>query len=515
MNRALDIPRLKTEEFDVLVIGGGATGTGAALDSVARGLKTALVERFDYSSGTSSKSTKLLHGGVRYLEQAVKKLDRVQYKLVRDALHERSTLLKLAPHLAKPLALMTPLYRRLEAPYYMAGLKLYDWLAGRQGLTPSQYVSAEQALQRFPMLKKEGLKGGVIYYDGQFNDSRMNVSLALTASEHGAAVVNYVEVQSLIKKANKIVGARVEDKETGEKFTIKAKVVINASGAFCDAIRKLDNPSVAPILTSSSGIHIVLDKKFSALETGLLIPKTEDKRVLFLLPWEGHTLVGTTDNPCEIESHPKVEPSDISYILRQLKYYFSLEVNERDILSSWVGLRPLVSQLKVHDTARLSRDHIVNVSESGLLTVTGGKWTTYRKMAADVVTQAIRVGELKPLNDSRTEQIPIAGGEKFKPSIAAELTEKYGMENGVSEHLMNSYGDRALQVAKLTKEFPGKLAPNFPYLVAEVIYAIRVEGARTVDDILARRTRLTFLNATASASARGSVELLLKRELAR
>ncbi len=340
MNRALDIPRLKTEEFDVLVIGGGATGTGAALDSVARGLKTALVERFDYSSGTSSKSTKLLHGGVRYLEQAVKKLDRVQYKLVRDALHERSTLLKLAPHLAKPLALMTPLYRRLEAPYYMAGLKLYDWLAGRQGLTPSQYVSAEQALQRFPMLKKEGLKGGVIYYDGQFNDSRMNVSLALTASEHGAVIVNYVEVQSLIKKANKIVGARVEDKETGEKFTIKAKVVINASGAFCDAIRKLDNPSVAPILTSSSGIHIVLDKKFSALETGLLIPKTEDKRVLFLLPWEGHTLVGTTDNPCEIESHPKVEPSDISYILRQLKYYFSLEVNERDILSSWVGLRP-------------------------------------------------------------------------------------------------------------------------------------------------------------------------------
>jgi glycerol-3-phosphate dehydrogenase len=513
MNRAKDIERLKSESFDILVIGGGATGAGAALDAVSRGLKTALVERGDYSSGTSSKSTKLLHGGVRYLEQAVKKMDRGQYKLVRDALHERSTLLRLAPHLARPLALVTPLYRRVDAPYYMAGLKLYDWLAGRQGLVHSYYVSAKQALEKFPMLKKEGLKGGVVYYDGQFDDSRMNISLALTASEQGAAVVNYVEVLSLLKEKGKLVGAQVRDKESGTVFSVKAKMVINACGPFCDSIRKMDDPNVEPMLTASSGIHIVLDKKFSPLDTGLLIPKTEDKRVLFLLPWQGHTLVGTTDNPAPIEDEPKVNRSDIQYILRQLRQYFALEVQEKDILSSWSGLRPLVSKLEAHDTARLSRDHVVNLSDSGLVSVTGGKWTTYRKMALDAVSQAVRVGKLKPLRPSMTENIPLAGGENFKPTIAAELEKKFGFEKDVSSHLMQSYGSRAFQIAKLNQEFPGKLAANHPYLEAEVVYAIRAEGARTIDDILSRRLRIAFLDAKAAKDVRPRVEALLKKEL--
>lgn len=513
MNRAKDIERLKSENFDILVIGGGATGTGAALDAVSRGLKTALVERFDYSAGTSSKSTKLLHGGVRYLEQAVKKMDRGQYKLVRDALHERSTLLKLAPHLTRPLALVTPLYRRVEAPYYMAGLKLYDWLAGRRGLTHSYYVSAKQALEKFPMLKKEGLKGGVVYYDGQFDDARMNISLALTASEQGAAIVNYVEVIGLLKEKGKLVGAQVRDKESGAVFPIRSKIIINAGGPFCDSIRKMDNPSVEPMLTASSGIHIILDKKFSPPDTGLLIPKTEDKRVLFLLPWQGHTLVGTTDNPAPIEADPKVSPSDIQYILRQLKQYFAMEVKEKDILASWSGLRPLVSKLEAHDTARLSRDHIVNVSESGLITVTGGKWTTYRKMALDAVSQAIRVGKLKALRPSMTENIPLAGGENFKPTLASELRKKFGFEKDISAHLTQSYGSRAFKVAKLSEEFPGKLIADHPYLEAEVVYAIRVEGARTTDDILARRTRLAFLDTKAAEAVKPKVEALLKKEL--
>jgi glycerol-3-phosphate dehydrogenase len=513
MNRAKDIERLKSESFDILVIGGGATGTGAALDAVSRGLKTALVERFDYSAGTSSKSTKLLHGGVRYLEQAVKKMDRGQYKLVRDALHERSTLLRLAPHLTRPLALVTPLYRRIDAPYYMAGLKLYDWLAGRRGLIHSYYVSAKQALEKFPMLKKDGLKGGVVYYDGQFDDSRMNVSLALTASEQGAAIVNYVEVISLLKEKGKLVGAQVRDKESGDIFSVKSKMVINAGGPFCDSIRKMDDPSAEPMLTASSGIHIILDKKFSPPDTGLLIPKTEDKRVLFLLPWQGHTLVGTTDNPAAIEADPKVSSNDIQYVLRQLKHYFAMEVNEKDILASWSGLRPLVSKLEAHDTARLSRDHIVNVSESGLVTVTGGKWTTYRKMALDAVSQAIRVGKLKPLRPSMTENIPLAGGENFKPTLSVELEKKFKFEKDVCVHLMQSYGSRAFAVAKLNQEFSGKLAEGHPYLEAEVIYAVRVEGARTADDVLARRIRFAFLDTKAAEAARPKVEALLKKEL--
>lgn len=513
MNRTENLKRLKSESFDILVIGGGATGTGTALDAVSRGLKTALVERYDFSSGTSSKSTKLLHGGVRYLEQAVKKMDRGQYKLVRDALHERSTLLKIAPHLTRSLALVTPLYKRLEAPYYMAGLKLYDWLAGKKGLTHSHYVSSKQALKLFPMLKQEGLKGGVVYYDGQFDDSRMNVCLALTASEQGVALANYCEVVSLIKEQGKLNGAIVRDKESGDLFSIRAKVIINAGGPFCDSIRKLDNPHIEPMLTASSGVHIVIDKKFSAPQMGLLIPKTEDKRVLFLLPWHGHTLVGTTDNPAKIEDNPKVSREDIHYILRQLKHYFSLEIQESDILSTWSGLRPLVSNLKSSDTARLSRDHVVNISESGLVTVTGGKWTTYRKMALDAVSQAIRLRGLKPLRPSMTEKIPLAGGENFKSSIALELKKKYAFEKESCEHLMQAYGSRAIQVAKLSQEFPGKLVEGHPYLIAEVIYAIRNEGARTVEDVLARRLRLSFVDQKAAKEVLPKVEALLKKEL--
>lgn len=514
MNRSKNIQRLKSESFDILVVGGGATGTGTALDAASRGLKTALVERYDYSSGTSSKSTKLLHGGVRYLEQAVKKIDRVQYKLVKDALHERSTLLKLAPHLTRSLALVTPLYRTMEAPYYMAGLKLYDWLAGRKGLTHSHYVSAQQALQKFPMLRQEGLKGAVVYYDGQFDDARMNICLAVTAIEQGAALANYVAVESLLKHNGKIIGVQARDKETEESFPIKAKVVVNACGPFCDSIRKMDNPNVEPMLTVSSGIHIVLDKKFSPPETGLLIPKTEDKRVLFLLPWQGHTLVGTTDNPAPIEDNPQVNSKDIEYILRQLKQYFSMEVQKKDVLSSWCGLRPLISKLKSHDTARLSRDHIVNVSESNLITVTGGKWTTYRKMAVDTVSQAVRVGQLKPLRPSMTDKIPLAGGEKFKSSIANEIEKKYGYEKSVCVHLMEAYGSRAFEVLKLTQEFPGKLVDSHPYLVAEVIYAVRFEGARTAEDVLARRLRLAFLDDKSAQTIYPKVQEWIKKEVA-
>ena len=346
MQRDEALRQLKENSFDILVIGGGATGAGVALDAATRGLKVALVERDDFASGTSSKSTKLIHGGVRYLEQAVKGLDKGQLHLVKDALKERAVLLKNAPHLTRPLALLTPLYKRFEKPYYRVGLKMYDWLAGKANLFPSKGVNAKKALELFPMLKSTDLKGGVIYADGQFDDARMNVAIAMTAIEQGAVLANHVEVIELLKGDGKICGAHVRDLFSGEEFSIHAQVVINATGPFVDAIRKLDDPKIPSMLKASSGIHIVLDKKFSPPDTGLLIPKTEDGRVLFLLPWLNHTLVGTTDNPAKIEVNPKASEEDIEYILRHIKLYFDMPVDRSDVLAAWSGLRPLVSNPK-------------------------------------------------------------------------------------------------------------------------------------------------------------------------
>ncbi len=514
MNREASIDRLKTESFDILVIGGGATGSGVALDAATRGLSVALVERDDFASGTSSRSTKLIHGGVRYLEQAVLKFDRSQFKLVRDALHERATLLKIAPHLARPLAILTPLYNRLEVPYYRTGLKLYDRLAGKASIRKSYFVGAKEALQKFPMLKKENLRGGVVYYDGQFDDARMNIGIAITASDEGAAVANHVEVIGLLKTNKKLSGAKLRDTLTNEEWEVRAKVIVNAAGPFGDAVRKLDDPKAAPLLTASSGTHIILEKNFSPPSTGLLIPKTEDGRVLFLLPWLGHTLVGTTDQPAPIEANPKPSQSDIEYILRQLQRYFALKVNEEHILASWTGLRPLVSNPKAADTARLSRDHVIHESDTGLVTIAGGKWTTYRKMGLDTVNHALQVGNLKPLRQSQTERRHIAGGAKFEAKAATLLGNRGKLESDIAIHLNHAYGDRAPEVVSIAiRGFAARLVPGHPFIEAEVIYGAKHESARTIVDILSRRTRLSFLDKNAALNAIPNVAKLLAEAL--
>lgn len=517
MDRELAIKSLQNDPFDLLVIGGGATGTGVALEAASRGLRTALVERGDFSSGTSSRSTKLIHGGVRYLETAVKKLDRGQYKLVKEALHERATLLRIAPHLVKPLALVTPLYRWIEAPYYMAGLKLYDWIAGRSGLQKSHLLSSQEALERFPMLKKEGLRGGVVYYDGQFNDSRMNLAIAMTASEKGAAIANHVSVTHLTKQEGKLRGAGVLDELTGEKWTITARAVVNATGPFADAIRTLDDPQCEAILSASSGTHIVLDGRFAPPSTGLLIPKTEDGRVLFLLPWQGHTLVGTTDNPAPIEDNPHPSEGDVDYILRQLKQYFAVRVEKKHILSAWTGLRPLVSPGNATEktrTASLSRDHHIEVSASGLVSIVGGKWTTYRRMAQDALDQAIRTSGLKPKGPSLTHELLLCGAEGYSLELPVKLQARYSLDETVAAHLADAYGGRAEKVAEIAaKGFARRLSPDHPFLEAEVIYGVREESARRATDILARRTRLFFLDSGNALRALPVVAALLGREL--
>ncbi len=513
MNREDHIKKLKTESFDVLIIGGGATGSGTALDAATRGLKVALVERDDFSAGTSSRSTKLIHGGVRYLEQAVKKFDRSQFNLVRDALKERAVLINIAPHLAKPIPLVTPLYNWLEVPYYMTGLKLYDGLAGKANLRASRFVDAKEALERFPMLKPEGLRGGVIYYDGQFDDARMNVSIALTAAQQGATLANHVQVTALYKKEGEVAGASLEDTLTGETWDISAKVIVNATGPFSDAIRHLDDPEAKPMLSASSGAHIILDNRFSPPETGLLIPETEDGRVLFLLPWLGHTLVGTTDNPANIEENPRATEDEIAYILRHVHKYFSIPVAREDVKAAWSGLRPLVSDPDAADTAKLSRDHVINTSASGLITIAGGKWTTYRKMALDTVDEIERVGKFAH-NTSLTEHLKLIGARQFIPQGAGKLQEEFGLEPDTASYLHRAYGDQAVKVAELIKQgYAERLATNHAYVSAEVIYAARHEFARTSIDILARRTRLAFLDAEATLKAVPVVASLLAQEL--
>lgn len=512
MQRQTQIERLKKENFDLLVIGGGATGAGIALDAATRDLKVALVERDDFAAGTSSRSTKLIHGGVRYLEQAVLKFDKEQYHLVRDALAERATLLKLAPHLAQPIALLTPLYSWWMTPYFRVGLKMYDWLAGKQNLSPSKYLSRKAALKNFPMIKSKGLVGGVLYYDGQFDDARMNVTVAMTAKDHGAAVANHLAVVSLLEQEGHLNGARVREEFTGEEFDIHAKAVINATGPFSDSIRHLEDPQAKPMLKTSSGIHIVLHKRFSPPATGLLIPKTEDGRVLFLLPWLGHTLVGTTDNPAKVEANPKPTEAEIDYILRHLKKYFDVPVKRGDILATWSGLRPLVSDPKASDTARLSRDHVIHRGPKGLITIAGGKWTTYRKMAEDTVNQAIKFEHLSPIHASQTDHVLLRGADHYSGKISDQLQKNFDLDADVALHLSRAYGSRAPQVAEIAREgYADRLAPDHPYIAAEVLYAAREEMACTPVDILARRTRLTFLDSAAARTALPRVIELLSQ----
>lgn len=501
---------LGATRFDVVVIGGGATGAGVALDAASRGLKVALLERYDLASGTSSRSTKLVHGGVRYLEQAVRHADRSQFHLVREALRERAVLLRNARHLARPLPLITPAYTPLDLPYYYTGLKLYDMLAGRAKLRPSRRLGRAETLRRFPMLKREGLRGAVEYYDGQFNDARTNVALALTAQEHGALVITYAEVTALAKEGGRLAGGAVTDRLTGACYEFAARVVVNAAGPYADAVRRMDDPDAPPMLTASAGVHVVLPGRFAPPDTGLLIPKTEDGRVLFILPWHGHTLVGTTDNPAPLEDDPRPRDEDVEYVLRHVREYCELPVEGGDVLAAWSGLRPLVEDGGSSATARLSRDHVVATSASGLVTVTGGKWTTYRSMAEDAVDAAVEAGDLQPARGCVTQDLPLVGAARYAPDGHGRLRSRYGLPGDVALHLNRAYGDRADEVARLAADGLGeRLAPGHPYLEAEVVYARDNELACTADDVLARRLRLAFLDAAAAEAARPRVDELL------
>ena len=498
---------MKNENYDLIIIGGGATGSGIAVDAASRGLKTLLLEKNDFSEGTSSRSTKLVHGGVRYLEKAVKHLDINQFNLVKEGLKERSRLLKNAPHLCSRLTLVTPLYKWWEIPYMLAGLTLYDLVSGTKGLGRSSVVSKSKMIENFPVIKKEGLAGGVKYYDGTFNDSRLTISLLQTAKEYGATCKNYHEVMAFTyNDEKKVTGVEVLDKINNKIETIKAKSIVNAAGVFADRVNKLDEKYAKNMLDLSTGIHIILDKKYLPSKEGLMIPKTEDGRVLFILPWLGKCLVGTTDDPSKLKTHPEVTDKDIEYILRHLEIYFDIKVKKDEILSSWCGLRPLIAPDEDDDTSNIVREHEIRTNNSGLIAIIGGKWTTYRKMAEQLVDHVIKV-QKEDKKECITKKLKLVGSKNLDVRfISSKVDEK------TNAYLLSQYGDRIEKVLtsvdKIEYFVEGK-----PYTNAELIYTIKEEFVKKPMDYLARRCNVALIDKKLAFDILEKVVNIMKIEL--
>jgi glycerol-3-phosphate dehydrogenase len=496
MNRQKNVEELKKQSdtiWDVIVIGGGATGLGVAHDSISRGYKTLLLEQSDFAKATSSRSTKLVHGGVRYLAQG-------DLLLVMEALHERGLMLKNAPHLTFNQEFVIPVYTLWDAFMYTAGLKFYDLLSGRLSMGKSYFISRKKALLRLPLLRSEGLIGGIVYHDGQFDDSRMAFAIAESCTEKGAIALNYFRVNGLLKdEKGKINGVKANDIATGEKFVLRAKVVINATGIFADEVASMDDRESKPTIRPSQGVHIVLDKSFLQSDSAIMIPKTSDGRVLFAIPWYDEVVIGTTDTPIDAVSlEPVALEKEINFILQTAEKYMIKPPTREDVLCIYAGLRPLAANPdNPASTKEVSRRHKITLSSSGLITVIGGKWTTYRRMAEETVDKAIKAGFLAKVKCSTYD---------------LKLTKNH--LNNSSERL-HIYGDHSTDIERMISENPSLGIPidaRLPYTRAEILWICRNEMPFTIEDILARRTRALFLNARVSASVAPEVAGLMANE---
>ncbi len=495
MNREKLIKTLDLPQWDVLIIGGGATGLGAAVDAASRGYKTLLLEQHDFAKASSSRSTKLIHGGLRYLQQG-------NIHLVKEALRERGTLCQNAPHLVHHLPFLVPLYKWWEGPFYGMGLKLYDMLAGKLGLEPSRHLNRRQTLKAIPTLHQEGLRGGALYYDGQFDDARLAITLAQTAVSQGATVLNYFKVTSFLKRKGTIIGVRATNLDSGDSCCLHAKVVINATGIFSDELRRKDNSKSPSHLAPSQGVHLVLPGSSLSSKTAILVPHTDDGRVIFLVPWYGRVIVGTTDTPLKKPIlEPTAQEQEIDFLLTHASRYLSTPPKKTDILSHFAGIRPLIRKKGAHKTSALSRDHLITTSSSGLVTIVGGKWTTYRKMGEDVIDQAVLIGHLPP-----------------RPSITTHLKLFGYVEDLNPQDPCAVYGSNLKEIKRLSRSHPSlkeQLIPALPYTMAHVKWAIQHEMPLSIEDILARRTRLLLLNARAALEAAPKIAHFMAQELNR
>lgn len=494
MNRDEMLARIQEKRvWDIIIIGGGATGVGVAVDAASRGYKTLLLEMGDFAQGTSSRSTKLVHGGVRYLQQG-------NISLVLEALKERGILRRNAPHLVSNLQFVVPNYDWWEGPFYGIGLKIYDMMAGKEGFGKSRIISREETIKQIPTIETHGLNGGVIYYDGQFDDARLVISLARTAEEQGAILINYIPVRHLLKADGMIDGVVAYDLENDKEYELKARVVINATGPFSDGIRLMDDKENKPMVSPSQGIHLVFDKSFLPGNSAIMVPHTTDGRVLFAIPWHNRVIVGTTDTQIKSpEMEPIAQKSEIDFILEHTAQYLKKDPTKDDILSVFAGIRPLVSDPAAENTAALSRDHVVNTSRSGLLTIAGGKWTTYRKMAEDTIEQAVLIGGLNP-QPCITENLQIHGFHKHAHQFAD----------------LEWYGSDAIEIQNLAGSTPfykNRIHEKMEPIEAEVIWSVKEEMARTVLDFLSRRRRCLLLNARVSMEMAPTVAKLMAKEL--
>lgn len=492
MNRKSIISKISdTSLYDVCIIGGGATGLGIAVDAASRGYKTILLERDDFAKGTSSRSTKLVHGGVRYLQQG-------NIKLVLEALRERGILKKNAGHLVKNQSFIVPNYKWWEGAYYGLGLKVYDWMSGNLGLGPSEFLSREEVLQHAPTLDQQGLRGGILYHDGQFDDARLAINLAQTAFEQGALVLNYCEVISLIKSNQKIAGVQFTDRISKEQYEVQSKIVINATGVFSDAIQQMDEPGKEITITPSQGIHIVLDKEFLPGDAAIMVPHTDDGRVLFAVPWHNKIIVGTTDTiVSKVQAEPVPLDEEIHFLVRHIKRYLSKDPGYDDIKSVFAGLRPLIRSTK--KTADISRDHMILHAASGLVSIIGGKWTTYRKMADDLISSLIDKN-LLPSKPCITDNLPIHG------HCENEDYEEAGYYYGTDLKKINDLYIKDPSLKEL-------LHPDLPYTRAQVVHTVQEEFSMTVEDVLSRRTRALLLDAKAAMAASLAVAQIMQKEL--
>ena len=482
--------------WDVLVIGGGATGLGAAVEAASRGYRTLLVERTDFAKGTSSRSTKLVHGGVRYLEQ-------LNITLVLDALRERGHMLRNAPHLVHDLSFVVPAYSYVTLPYYGFGLKVYERLSGKLSFGASRFLSRERTRELLPEIVQENLRGGVLYHDGQFDDARYAIALMRTLQDLGGVAVNYAEVVGLVERGGRTAGVKLRDVESGAEFEVAAKVVINATGTRAEEILSMDRKPDGPLLTVSQGSHFVLPGGFLGSKAALMVPKTADGRVLFAIPWHGSTIVGTTDEPVPHgDDEPRALEVEKTFLMEHIARYFGRRPEAAEVMSVWSGQRPLV-RTGSGKSSQLSRDHRVMVSESGLVTVTGGKWTTYRRMGQDAVDHAAEVAGLAK-RPSVTVGLRLHGWAEDRVQGASDWEQVYGADFGALSLL-----------SKEDASLDAWLHPELPYRAREVVWAARMEMARTTEDVLARRTHALLLHARAAMEAAPAVAKLLAKELGR
>jgi glycerol-3-phosphate dehydrogenase len=515
--RAESLRSIAAQSFDVCVIGGGATGSGCALDSQLRGFRTVQLEAGDYASATSSSSTKMAHGGVRYLEEAIRGFDPKEYAVLKRALHERIHMLRNAPFLTSTKQFITPCYRRIDIPYFEIGLKLYDWIAGRDALAPSKYLSRDQTLRLMPTLAADRLVGSVAYTDGQFDDARYNITLVKTLAAAGGETLNYARVISFEKTPDgKLVGAQVEDQLTQDHFSVRARAFINATGPYADTVRQMATPAALPRMRLSKGIHILLPLEVLSSEDALLVPKTEDGRVLFAIPWHGRLLVGTTDDEAKLSDEPFVTKAEVAYVLRQLNKYLAQPAKAHQIVSGTAGLRPLVSSLKSTETKRLARDHEVELDRSsGLISILGGKWTTHRAMAEDTLNAVQKyLGEAG--RKCSTLSHPLLGSDGYAPEYWQSLAARFALTEPTARHLAQKYGACAPDVMKLAQADPDLARPLLEGLApirAEVVFGARDELAASIEDVLARRIGLQLYGWRDAIRAAPAVAELLAREL--